>query len=43
MLTSAFNVVLEAKELINAKYVWLECKNSEKLIGFYKKNLALKR
>ena len=37
MLTSAFNVVLEAKELINAKYVWLECKNSEKLIDFYKK------
>ena len=36
-LTSAFNVVLEAKELINAKYVWLECKNSEKLIDFYKK------
>ena len=37
LLTSAFNVVLEAKELINAKYVWLECKNSEKLIDFYKK------
>ena len=37
LLTSAFNVVLEAKELINAKYVWLECRNSEKLIDFYKK------
>jgi len=23
--------------LINAKYVWLECRNSEKLIDFYKK------
>jgi len=30
-------VVLEAKELINAKYVWLECRNSENLIDFYKK------
>ena len=37
LLTSAFNVVLEAKELINAKYVWLECRNSEKLVDFYKK------
>ena len=37
LLTSAFNVVLEAKELINAKYVWLECRNLEKLIDFYKK------
>ena len=37
LLTSAFNVVLEAKELINAKYVWLECRNSEKLLDFYKK------
>jgi len=37
LLTSAFNVVLEAKELINAKYVWLECRNSENLIDFYKK------
>ena len=37
LLSLAFELLLEAKELINAKYVWLECKNSEKLIDFYKK------
>ena len=37
LLSLAFELLLEAKELINARYVWLECKNSEKLIDFYKK------
>ena len=37
LLSLAFELLLEAKELINAKYVWLECRNSEKLIDFYKK------
>ena len=37
LLSLAFELLLEAKELINAKYVWLECRNSEKLLDFYKK------
>ena len=37
LLSLAFELLLEAKKLINAKYVWLECRNSEKLIDFYKK------
>jgi len=37
LLSLAFELLLEAKELINAKYVWLECRNSEKLVDFYKK------
>ena len=37
LLSLAFELLLEAKELINAKYVWLEYRNSEKLIDFYKK------
>ena len=32
-MTLAFNLILEAKKIINAKYVWLECEN--KLIDFY--------
>lgn len=33
LLTLAFNLILEPEKIINAKYVWLECKN--KLIDFY--------
>ena len=35
LLTLAFNLILEAEKIINAKYVWLECKNKNKLIDFY--------
>ena len=35
LLTLAFNLILEAKKIINAKYVWLECENKNKLIDFY--------
>ena len=36
LLTLAYDKVMEAKQLINARYVWLECQNNEKLIQFYK-------
>ena len=42
LLSLAFELLLEAKELINARYVWLECENSEKLINFYK-NFGFKK
>lgn len=35
LLTLAFNLILEAEKIINAKYVWLECENKNKLIDFY--------
>ena len=37
LLTLAFNLLLEVKKIMTARYVWLECRNSEKLIDFYKK------
>lgn len=37
ILTLAYQTVLNAKQLINAKYVWLECENKPKLLEFYKK------
>ena len=36
LLTLAFDKVAEASNIIRAKYVWLECENSSKLIEFYK-------
>lgn len=36
LLTSAYNLLLKVKELINTKYVWLECQGESKLINFYK-------
>ena len=37
LLTLAFNLLLEVKKIMTARYVCLECRNSEKLIDFYKK------
>ena len=36
LLTSAYNLLLKIKELINTKYVWLECQNESRLINFYR-------
>lgn len=36
ILTLAYDTVLKAKELVNARYVWIECENSNNLIRFYK-------
>ena len=27
---------MEAKKIVNVRYVWLECENNEKLLSFYK-------
>lgn len=35
LLTMAYNKLLEAKRIINARYVWLECEENDKIIGFY--------
>ena len=35
LLTLAYDKVFEAKQLINARFVWLECQNIPKLIKFY--------
>lgn len=35
ILTLAYNMVLKAKELINARYVWIECEDTPKLRNFY--------
>ena len=35
LLALSFELLLELKKLITAKYVWLECQNTEKLINFY--------
>lgn len=35
ILTLAYDTVLKAKELVNARYVWIECEDSPKLIRFY--------
>ena len=37
LLTLSFYLLLEVKKIMTARYVWLECRNSEKLIDFYKK------
>lgn len=36
LITSAYNLLLKIKELINTKYVWLECQNESRLINFYR-------
>ena len=35
LLTFAYDLFLKIKELINVKYIWLECQNEPKLISFY--------
>lgn len=35
ILTIAYDTVLKAKELINARYVWIECENTPRLKSFY--------
>jgi hypothetical protein len=35
LLTFAYNLFLKIKELINVKYIWLECQNEVKIISFY--------
>ena len=35
LLALSFELLLEIKKIITAKYVWLECQNTEKLINFY--------
>lgn len=35
ILTLAYNRVLEAKKIINARHVWIECENTQRLIDFY--------
>ncbi|CEN27981.1 hypothetical protein [Pseudolactococcus piscium] len=37
LLTLAYDKVVEASMIINAKYVWLECENVDYLNKFYKK------
>lgn len=37
LLTIAYDTILEAKQFINAKYVWLECEDEPRLIDLYKK------
>lgn len=36
LLSFGFNLLLEVKKIMTARYVWLECENSEKLINFYR-------
>ena len=36
MLSLAYDTLLQAKMIVNAKYVWLECTDTPKLLDFYK-------
>ena len=36
LLTLAYDTLMEAKKIINVRYVWLECEDIEKLLSFYK-------
>lgn len=36
LLTLAYDSLMEAKKIVNVRYVWLECENNEKLLSFYK-------
>ena len=36
LLSFGFNLLLEVKKIMTARYVWLECENFEKLINFYR-------
>lgn len=36
ILTLAYDTLLQAKMIVNAKYVWLECADTPKLLDFYK-------
>lgn len=35
ILTLAYDTVIKAKEIINARYVWIECEDTPKLRNFY--------
>lgn len=35
LLNLAYSKLLEAKRIVNARYVWVECDDNEKLISFY--------
>ncbi|MBF0849304.1 GNAT family N-acetyltransferase, partial [Streptococcus danieliae] len=37
ILKEAYKMVLKAKKIINARYVWLECEDNCKILNFYKK------
>ena len=36
ILSLAYDTLLQAKMIVNAKYVWLECTDNPKLLNFYK-------
>ena len=36
LLTLAYDSLMEAKKIVNVRYVWLECEDNEKLLSFYK-------
>lgn len=36
ILSLAYDTLLQAKMIVNAKYVWLECTDTPKLLDFYK-------
>ena len=36
ILSLAYDTLLQAKMIVNAKYVWLECTDNPKLLDFYK-------
>lgn len=36
ILSLAYDTLLQAKMIVNAKYVWLECADTPKLLDFYK-------
>ena len=35
LLTIAYNLLIEIKNLINVKYLWIECEDNKKLLAFY--------
>ena len=35
LLTIAYNLLIEIKNLINVKYLWIECEDNKKLLDFY--------
>ena len=37
LLTLAYDDILKVKQVISAKYVWIECLDKERLVSFYRK------
>lgn len=35
LLTITYNLLIEIKNLINVKYLWIECEDNKKLLDFY--------